>query len=187
MELYMKTRRAWHNWLEKNHAIAEDVWLIYYKKLSCKPRIPYNDAVEEALCFGWIDGKIKRINEEYYVQLFTPRRSGSRWSVYNVERVEKLIKEGRMEPAGLLAFKEVLKKPELIYDNKASGDPVVPEDLAHAFSKNSEASENFMNFPRSARKNYINWLNSAMKAETRLRRIGKIIEMSEKKIRPGMI
>lgn len=187
MELYVKTRKEWHRWLEKNHSTAEDVWLIYYKKPSGKPRIPYSDAVEEALCFGWIDGKIKKINEEYYIQRFTPRRCGSRWSKYNVERVEKLIKEGKMEPHGLKAFKEALENPELIYDNKVSDEPVIPEDLNNALTLNSIALENFMNFSESARGLYIKWLNNAKKAETRSGRIKKIVAFSEKNIRPGMM
>ena len=187
MELYVKTRKEWRLWLEKNHSVAKDIWLIYYKKSSGKPRIPYNDAVEEALCFGWIDGKIRRINEDYYIQLFTPRRHGSRWSMYNIKRVEKLIKEGKMQPAGLLAFNEVLEKPELMYENRTSGEPEMPDDLSFALSGNSEAYENFRNFSQSGRRMYIAWLNSAKKNETRVRRINKIVEFSEKNIRPGML
>lgn len=187
MELYVTSRTEWRKWLEKNHSIAEDVWLIYYKKPSGKPRIPYADAVEEALCFGWIDGKIKRIDADYYIQRFTPRRSGSRWSKYNVERVQKLIKEGRMEPAGLDAFREALERPELIYDNRTDGDPEIPDDLMIALRKNNEAFSNFMNFPQSTRRIYIEWLKSAKKAETRPRRIEKIIGLSERKVRPGMM
>ena len=95
MELYLKTREEWRKWLEENHSKAEEIWLIYYKKPSGKSRIPYTDAVEEALCFGWIDGKIKRINDDYYIQRFTPRRPGSKWSKLNMERVQKLIKKAR--------------------------------------------------------------------------------------------
>jgi uncharacterized protein YdeI (YjbR/CyaY-like superfamily) len=187
MELYVKTRKEWRRWLEKNHSTAEDVWLIYYKKPSGKPRIPYSDAVEEALCFGWIDGKIKKINEEYYIQRYTPRRRGSRWSKYNIDRVEKLIKEGKMKPAGLSVFKEALEKPKLIYDNKASGEPVMPEDLSDAFNKNSKALVNFMNFSQSTRRIYIDWLSNAKKEETRLRRIERIVDLAEQNRKPGMM
>jgi uncharacterized protein YdeI (YjbR/CyaY-like superfamily) len=187
MELYVKNRREWQRWLEMNHSTAEDVWLIYYKKPSGKPRIPYADAVEVALCFGWIDGKIKRINDDYYIQRFTPRRPGSRWSKYNVERIQKLIKEGRMEPEGLNAFKEALERPDLIYDNRRDGDPDIPDDLLDALVKNKIAYPNFMNFPQSSRRIYVDWLNSAKKAETRPGRINKIVEFSEKNIKPGMM
>lgn len=187
MELYFKTRKEWRQWLEKNHSTTDGVWLIYYKKPSGKPRIPYNDAVEEALCFGWIDGKIKRINKDYFIQRFTPRRPGSRWSKYNVDRIEKLIKEGRMEPAGLKAFKEALERPDLIYYNRAYGNPGIPEDLMDALGGNKKACDNFMNFPQSSRRIYIEWLKSAKKADTRSNRIEKIVGLAEKNIKPGMI
>jgi len=187
MELYITSRQEWREWLEKNHSTAADVWLIYYKKPSGKVRIPYADAVEEALCFGWIDGKIKRINEDYFIQRFTPRRPGSRWSKYNIERVQKLIREGRMEPAGLNAFREVLEKPELIYNNRTDGDPELPDDLISALRMNLKAFDNFMNFQQSVRRIYYDWLKSAKRAETRVRRIKKIVDLSEKNIRPGMI
>ena len=187
MELYLKTRKEWRSWLEKNHGTAEEVWLKYYKKPSGKPRIPYNDAVEEALCFGWIDGKIKRINEDYYVQRFTPRRKGSRWSKYNIERIQRLIKEGRMDQAGLKAYQEALKKPELIYDNSADGDPEIPADLLEELSKNKTALNNFLKFTQSTRRIYIGWLISSKRPETRSKRISKIIGFAAKNIRPGLV
>jgi uncharacterized protein YdeI (YjbR/CyaY-like superfamily) len=186
MELYLTARDEWRNWLEKNHKTSEEVWLRYYKKPSGKPRIPYADAVEEALCFGWIDGKIKRINEDYYIQRFTPRQPGSRWSKYNIERIKKLTELGLMKPAGLQAFKESVEKPHLVYDNRKDGIPVIPDDLKLELKKNRTAFNNFNNFTQSSRRMYIDWLNSAKKPETRIRRISKIIDLSEKNIKPGM-
>ena len=187
MELYFKTRNEWRRWLEENSLKYQEVWLVYYKNPSGKPRIPYIDAVEEALCFGWIDGKIKRINEDYYIQRFTPRRPGSRWSKYNVERVEKLKKEGVMKPEGLKAYQEALDKPELMYENRADGEPVMPEDLLVKLKINKKAFENFINFTQSARRIYIDWLNSAKKPETRPGRIEKIVSLAEKNQRLGMM
>jgi uncharacterized protein YdeI (YjbR/CyaY-like superfamily) len=187
MELYLTSRKGWRKWLEKNHSTAEEVWLRYYKKPSGMPRIQYNDAVEEALCFGWIDGKIKRINEDYYIQRFTPRRGGSRWSKYNIERVKKLAGQGLMKPAGLKAFSETVEKPHLVYDNRADGDPVVPDDLVNELRKNKDAFKNFMKFTQSTRRIYVEWLNSAKKQETRIRRIDKIVGLAEKNIRPGIM
>lgn len=187
MEFYFKTRDEWRTWLQKNHSSSEGIWLIYFKKPSGKPRIPYNDAVEEALCFGWIDSKIKRINDEYYIQLFTPRRHGSRWSKSNINRVKKLINEGKMEPPGLLMFKETLEKPELILENRTSEIPDTPHDLSDALLSNKIANENFMNFSQSSRRLYILWLDNAKKEETRLKRIAKIVEFAEKNIKPGML
>jgi len=187
MELYFADRQEWRKWLEMNHSACEEVWLKYYKKPSGKPRIPYADAVEEALCFGWIDGKIKRINEDYYIQRFTPRRSGSRWSKYNIDRIKKLKKAGLMHPAGLKAYKEALDKPELVYDDRRDGPPSTPDDLLSALAGNKKAVSNFNNFSQSTRRLYIDWLNSAKRPETRSNRIRKIVELAEKNIKPGMM
>jgi uncharacterized protein YdeI (YjbR/CyaY-like superfamily) len=186
MELYVTERKGWRKWLEKNHSTCEEVWLRYYKKPSGKPRIPYSDAVEEALCFGWIDGKIKRINEDYYIQRFTPRRPGSKWSKYNIDRIDKLKKAGLMTPAGIKAYEETLEKPALIYDDRRDGIPVEPDDLIAALKKNKTALKNFKEFTDSSRRMYIGWLNSAKKPETRIRRIEKIVRLSEQNIKPGM-
>lgn len=170
----------------KNHLSSDEVWLIYYKKPSGKPRIKYDDAVEEALCFGWIDGKIKRVNEEYYIQRFTPRRSGSRWSKYNIERVRKMIENGLMAPEGLVAYQEVIDNPSLAYDNVKNGEPAIPDDLMCELNKNELAYKYFTGFPASARRIYISWLEDAKRPQTRVSRIMKIVAFAEKNIRPGM-
>jgi uncharacterized protein YdeI (YjbR/CyaY-like superfamily) len=187
MELYFRTREEWRDWLMKNHNTSDGIWLVYYKKPSGKPRIPYNDAVEEALCFGWIDGKIKRINDDYYIQRFTPRRKGSRWSRLNVSRVTSMQKAGKMMPAGMKAFQEAVDKPELIYEINLDDNIVTPEDLLEALKKNESAFRNFNNFSLSNKRLYIFWLNSAKKEETRQRRISKIVWFSEKNRPPGMM
>ncbi len=104
--LYVTTRDEWRSWLEENHKSEKEIWLIYYKKHTGKPRIPYDDAVEEALCFGWIDSIIKRIDEEKYTQKFSPRKQNSAWSDLNKKRVKKLIEEGKMTKAGYETVKE---------------------------------------------------------------------------------
>jgi uncharacterized protein YdeI (YjbR/CyaY-like superfamily) len=185
MELYVKTREEWRQWLEENHSAVQGIWLVYYKKPSGKPRIAYNDAVEEALCFGWIDGKIKRVNDDYYIQWFTPRRPGSRWSELNLSKVRGLIELGRMKPAGMLEYEKALKKPERIYDIKKDENLIIPEDLMLALKNNETSYNNFINFPPSSRKLYIFWLNDAKRVETRKARIVRIVERSEKNIKPG--
>lgn len=185
MEFYARDREEWRNWLENNHSTVQGIWLVYYKKHSGKLRIPYNDAVEEALCFGWIDGKIKRINDDYYIQWFTPRRPGSRWSELNLSKAKGLIESGLMKPAGMLEYEKALKKPGRIYDTKKEENLVIPDDLLIALKNNHIAYTNFINFPPSSRKLYIFWLNDAKREETRKTRIGKIIERSEKNIKPG--
>ena len=185
MELYVKTREEWRKWLEENHTTVHGIWLIYYKKPSGKPRIPYDEAVEEALCFGWIDGKIKRVNEDYYMQWFSPRRPVSRWSELNMSKVRNLIKEGRMKPAGLLAYEAAIKKPSLIYNTKKDENLIVPDDLLIALKNNDISYNNFMNFPPSSRRLYVFWLNDAKRDETRKSRIVKIVDRSKKNIKPG--
>ena len=187
MELYFQNGSEWREWLEKNHSASNGVWLIYYKKGSGKKRIPYEEALDEALCFGWIDGKIRRINEEYYEQWFTPRRKGSRWSELNIARVEKLMALGRMHVSGMKAYNEVVEKPELSYRMDYSGIPDMPVDLFKRLKLNKTALKNFNTFPPSARKMYLRWLESAKKPETRERRIQRIVEQCEKNIRPGML
>lgn len=187
MELYFKNRKEWRKWLEKNHSTSDGVWLIYYKKNSGKPRIPYDEAVEEALCFGWIDSKLKSVNEDYYIQRFTPRRHGSRWSKYNIERVKKLTQLGLMKHEGLIAYEKALDDPKLVYDNRMDGDPEIPQDLLEAFMINQTAYENFLGFSLSNRRMFILWLNDAKRDQTRKSRMEKILEYSVKKIKPGTI
>jgi uncharacterized protein YdeI (YjbR/CyaY-like superfamily) len=187
MEIYFSNRNEWRKWLAENGCSRDELWMINYKKHTKKECIPYDDAVEEALCFGWIDGKIKRINDEYFIRRFTPRRPGSRWSKYNIERFEKMIKKGKVKNAGLDAYNEIFKKPQLAYDNKGTGDPEIPEDLQSALKADKSAFTNFRNFPPSARKMYIGWLNSVKKAETRPGRILKIVDAARQNKRPGMM
>src|SRR3972149_144578 len=94
--LYVHTRKAWRAWLAKHHATEKEIWLVYYKKASGKPRIPYNDAVEEALCYGWIDSTVKSINKARFAQRFTPRKKGSMLSELNKERIRRMVEENRM-------------------------------------------------------------------------------------------
>ena len=106
--LYVTTRQAWRSWLAKHHATEKEIWLVYHKKHTGKPSIPYNDAVEEALCYGWIDSQTKGIDKDSYGQRFSPRKPSSQWSETNKERVRRLIKAGKMTPAGLAALRGAL-------------------------------------------------------------------------------
>ena len=111
-KIYVSTREDWRAWLEENHDREKEIWLIYYKKPSGKPRVAYDDAVEEALCFGWIDSTIRKLDEDRYMQKFTPRNPGSVWSELNKRRVEKMIREGRMTQAGLSKIEAAKKSGE---------------------------------------------------------------------------
>jgi len=107
--LYIKNRRGWRSWLTRNHGSAPEIWLIYYKKQSGKPRIPYNDAVEEALCYGWIDSILKPIDGQCYAQRFSPRRKNSKLSEMNKERVRRMIKAKKMTRFGLESIQHHLE------------------------------------------------------------------------------
>ena len=104
--LQPKNRKQWRKWLSNNHNKKKEIWLVYYRKSTQKPRIEYNDAVEEALCFGWIDGIEKSLDEERFAQRFTPRRPKSNWSESNIQRMKKLIKSGEMTEAGMAVYKK---------------------------------------------------------------------------------
>lgn len=170
--LRAKGRREWRAWLEKNHGKCSEIWLVYYKKSSGKPRIPYEDAVEEALCFGWIDGKTRRIDEACYAQRFTPRRPRSSWNRANIKRAERLIAEGKMAAAGLVAF----------HSEKRRDTPAMPTEMPKEFEarfqRQSAAWKNFQNFPPYYRRMTSGWVASAKKEETRLSRLSKLIEFS---------
>jgi uncharacterized protein YdeI (YjbR/CyaY-like superfamily) len=168
--LYVKDRKQWRSWLAKNGTRASEIWLIYPKKHSGKVRIPYDDAVEEALCFGWIDGMTGKLDADRYVQRFTPRRPSSRWSSINIRRARKLIAAGKMTAAGLQVF-----RPE----RRTEVHPTeLPEKLQETFQKCTTAWENFQSFPPFYRRMTIAWVASAKKEETRMKRLGKLMEFS---------
>lgn len=187
MEIHFRNRTELREWFEKNGASEKELWIRFYKKHTGIECVPYNDSVEEALCFGWIDGKIKSINEEYYIQRYTPRNTKSGWSRSNIARMKKMISQGKVTKPGLDAYQVLLKKPELAYNNRSTGDLVIPEDLMAQLSNDETALSNFYNFPPSARRLYIDWLNSAKKAETRPGRIAKIVEFAKLNKKPGMM
>jgi uncharacterized protein YdeI (YjbR/CyaY-like superfamily) len=173
-QFYPKDRKAWRSWLGKNYDNKQGVWLVYFKKESGKPRVAYSDAVEEALCFGWIDSTMRPLDEERYMQLFTPRKPKSEWSKLNKQRVDKLIEQGKMTPAGL----------EKIEISKQNGhweklDHVeallMPDDLAREIRKYKKALAFFETLKTTNKKYLLHWLNNAKREETRKKRIGEIV------------
>ena len=168
--LYVKTRGEWRSWLEANAGGSREIFLIYYKKNSGKPRIAYEDAVEEALCFGWIDGRTNKLDDERYVQRFTPRRPASRWSPANIKRARKLVAEGKMTEAGLAVFHP---------SRRTAARPTrLPRDLEQKFKNHTDAWKNFRAFPPFYQRMTIAWVANAKKEETRVRRLSQLIEYS---------
>jgi uncharacterized protein YdeI (YjbR/CyaY-like superfamily) len=171
---YAPDRADWRKWLEENHATSEGIWLVYYKKESGKSRVHYAEAVEEALCFGWIDSTLNPIDEQKYMQLFTPRKPKSAWSKLNKERVEKLLKEGLMTPAGI-AKTEAAKHHGSWEENDSVEAFSLPEELEIAFAENPRALEFFNSLSNTNRKMILYYLNNAKKPETKFARIKEII------------
>jgi uncharacterized protein YdeI (YjbR/CyaY-like superfamily) len=148
--LYVPDRAQWRAWLAANHATATEIWLIYHNQASGKPRIPYLDAVEEALCFGWIDSIQKRVDAERTAQRFTPRRPGSFWSELNKERARRLIATGQMTEAGRAALPDLSAQPLQI-----------PEDILAALRADATAWENFQRFPEVYQRIRIAYIDGA--------------------------
>jgi len=185
--LYVKTKTEWRKWLQKNYDKVGEEWLIFYKKGTGKPSIDYEVAVEEALCFGWIDSLVKRIDEEKYARKFTPRKDKSVWSESNKKRVKKVIKEGRMTEFGMEkitaakksgAWNKKIEAPKISYE--------VPKDFISVLNKNKKAKNNFDKFSPSDKKRYYMWINIAKKNETRKKRIKESILFLLKEEKLGM-
>jgi uncharacterized protein YdeI (YjbR/CyaY-like superfamily) len=178
-QVYMRSRAAWRAWLKKHHKKKKVVWLVYYKKHTGKPTVTYDDAVEEALCFGWIDSTVRTIDDERYMQKYTPRRPGSVWSQKNIKRARKMMEQGLMTDHGLALFDAIKKKGRAEPQTKKIRTRLtVPVDLKEALKKNKKAYDNFMNFAPGYKKMYILYINDAKKCETRARRIRRVVSFA---------
>ncbi len=180
---YPENQEQWREWLARNHSIESSIWLIYYKKNSGKPSMNYSDAVDEALCFGWIDSKAKSIDAEKYMQFFSVRKPNSVWSRVNKEKVASLIEKNLMTQAGLEAIAiaksngswNILDEVEAL---------IIPNDLMTALSLNPEAKEYFLNLSRTDKRNLLQWITLAKREETRQKRIRDIVFSAENKRKP---
>jgi uncharacterized protein YdeI (YjbR/CyaY-like superfamily) len=175
-------RKEWRSWLKKHGKEKAEIWLVYYKKGSGKPRIPYNDAVEEALCFGWIDSILKPIDDEKYAQRFSPRRPGSQLSAMNRERIRKLARSKKMTAAGLKAVQHATKKPA------AEAPFVLPPDIRAALMADKKTWNNFTKFPKSYKRIRIGWITAARHRPSIFRqRLNYFLEMTSRNQRFGMV
>jgi uncharacterized protein YdeI (YjbR/CyaY-like superfamily) len=185
-ELYIVNRNDWRKWLSQNHDTVEAVWLVYFKKHTGKPRIPYDDAVEEALCFGWIDSLVKRVDDEKYIQKFSPRKTGSTWSESNKNRAEKMIAEGKMTEAGIIKIKDAKKSGEWFRKPAAKKPLTVPSFIQEALNSNPKAKENFDQLAPTYKRHYIGWITSAKREETRIRRLKESLELLKQDKKLGL-
>jgi uncharacterized protein YdeI (YjbR/CyaY-like superfamily) len=163
-------------WLERYHDSEPELWVVYYKKASGKPSMTWQESVDEALCFGWIDGIRKSIDAERYMNRFTPRRVGSNWSAVNIGRVAALTEAGRMHPAGLKAFEARREDRSDIYSYEQRDKAVFDPAFEKRFRAKRRAWAAFEAMPRSYRQAAIRWVMTAKKEETRERRFATLVE-----------
>ena len=180
---YPKSQKDWREWLEKNHDSKQSIWLVCYKKQANKPTINWSDAVDEALCFGWIDSTRKSVGDDMFIQFFTRRKPNSAWSKINKAKVERLIKDGLMQKAGF----------ESIARAKANGswtildeveELIIPEDLDIEFEANPGSKDFFMSLSKSVKKIMLHWVVAAKRPETRKNRITEIATLAAQKLKP---
>jgi len=174
--LHVTSRAEWRVWLTKHYQSETEVWLIFHKKHTGRPRISYDHAVEEALCFGWIDSIVRRIDAEKFAQKFTPRRDGSRWSALNKRRLHTLIREGRMTEAGLAKADPVTLREEP-RPKPGARDMDIPRVVKEALMANAKAWRNFRSLTPSRRRAYVRLIMDAKKAETRERQVRHAIAL----------
>ena len=180
--LYFKNAQQWREWLHDNHHSSKGVHLIFYRVASDKESMRWEDAVQVAICYGWIDSIVKRLDDERRRQMFTPRKDKSVWSKLNKTYIEKLIADNLMHESGLKKI-ETAKQNGTWESLDAVENLEMPADLILAFQKNKMALDNYNNFSPSYRKSYLYWLNQAKREETRTIRITEIIRLCEQNIK----
>ena len=179
---YAKDRSTWRRWLKSNHKKENNVWLILHKKGSTKPSVSYVEAVEEGLCFGWIDSVANKRDDTTFVMYFASRKPKSVWSKINKERIHRMISTGLMMPAGLLKIEEA-KKDGSWSTLDSVDNLLMPPVLKKGFSKSKKALKNFEGFPSSVKKQIYHWVNTAKREETLKKRIEETVTLAAKNIR----
>jgi uncharacterized protein YdeI (YjbR/CyaY-like superfamily) len=186
-KIYVKDRAEWRDWLSANQDKEAEVWLIYYKEKTGQASIEYEASVEEALCFGWVDSIIKKLDETKYARKFTPRKEDSVWSESNKKRVEKMIKAGLMTESGMRRVEaakrsgrwdEPVQRPELTF--------AMPPEFREALAKNKAAKEYFNKLAPTYQKPFIGWIEIAKRPETRAKRVRESIRLLERGEKLGL-
>jgi uncharacterized protein YdeI (YjbR/CyaY-like superfamily) len=188
IQFYPKDRKAWRNWLSKNFDKSPGIWLVYYKIGKTKPRLPYDDIVEEALAFGWIDSLPRKLDDERSMLLLTPRKPKSVWSDLNKQRIVKLIANSLMAEPGLEKIKIAKENGswnKLSASNYSADTNILPADLLKKFKEKKQALANFKAFSLSVRRQFMFWIDSAKTEATRMKRIQQTVLMSEANKKPG--
>jgi len=179
---HFKSPAEFRKWLAKHHASEKELWVGYHRKETGKPSMTWQQSVDEALCYGWIDGIRKKVDDESYTIRFTPRKSRSTWSAVNIRRVHELIKDGRMSPAGLRAFEARVENRSGIYSYEQRKDQL-DGPYAKRLERNKSAWKIYQAQPASYRRAANWWVVSAKKEETRMKRLEQLIELSAQGLR----
>ncbi|MEE8371163.1 MAG: YdeI/OmpD-associated family protein [Sphingomonadales bacterium] len=185
-QLYLTDSAEWRGWLAGHHADRNLIWLVFKKKDSGEPTIAYEAAVEEALCYGWIDSIIKKLDDVSYARKFTPRKPGSKWSPSNKARIKRLIAAGRMMPAGQLRVDEAKASGKWDEGTDPGIPPGIPRELSEALAGNPLARKNFEALAPSYQRQYIGWVAAAKRPETRQARAAESIALLEEGRKLGM-
>lgn len=191
-QIYFINRESFRTWLEKNYNKSSGIWMIFYKKQKTIECIKYNEALEEALCFGWIDSTIKKTGDDQYVRKFTPRINVSNWSGLNKKIALSLIQQGRMTRAGLEKIDVYLKTGRVDWENKESENSNeqkefhIPDFIIKAFALNEPALTNFNSLARSYKRYYILWITNAKREETIRKRLNESIELLKENRKLGL-
>src|SRR2546426_1174297 len=176
--VYCPHQASWRQWLAHHHDSDREIWLLFPKKHAAKPCVSHTDALDEALCYGWIDSLIKRVDDDWYARKFTPRTNKKKWSELNKQRVARLINEGRMMPSGLakLGYSEqpasAVKQPR-----KPELPSTLPSVISRSLKKNSKAWKNFTKLAPFHRRRYVGWIMFAKREETRQKRLKEAITL----------
>jgi uncharacterized protein YdeI (YjbR/CyaY-like superfamily) len=179
---YAADSKQWRQWLTKHHVNKKSVWLIIHHKTSNTPSVYYDEAVEQALCFGWVDSKPNTRDAESYYLYFAARNPKSNWSKANRERIEKLVKAELMMPSGFKLIEEAKKNGSWLALEKVE-QGIIPEDLQKQFDQKPEALENFLAFAPSSKRIILEWILNAKRPETRLKRITETVELAAKNMK----
>lgn len=177
---FFPDRDRWRKWLEAHHDSAKDAWLFIFKKHTGKKTVTYPEAVEEAICFGWIDSLMKSWDGEKFVQKFSPRKKGSLWSLANRKKAEAMMQAGKMMPAGMRAVEEAKKNGRWDSAYTSREKPIISKDLKKALMKKKAAWKNFNEFSNSQQLMAIYWVNLAKRQETKDKRIRQIVQKAAK-------
>jgi uncharacterized protein YdeI (YjbR/CyaY-like superfamily) len=182
-----KDRKAWRAWLSRHHATSSGVWLAYWRASTGKPRVGYDESIEEALCFGWIDGLARTIDAERYARKFTPRAVGSEWSAVNIARARRLEAAGLMTPAGRALARSAREGPKSRRAREKRAGPLrLPKELREALAKDPVARGNFEAFAPGYRRLYVRWITEAKRPETRAKRLREAVQLIARNVKSLM-